>query len=57
MAWLLLGVIVMAGLGLYALSLLNTDKKPEVDETLANVLKDHVTRAENGPTARKGRNQ
>ena len=59
MMWMALGVVAMAWLGLYTLYMLNPDRKIETEaeenERLANVLKDHVTRAEYGPTAKKGR--
>jgi len=53
MIWMALGVIAMAWIGLHALSLLTPNEKAEADKLLANVIKDHVTRAENGPTSKR----
>ena len=57
MMWMALGVVAIAWLGLYTLYMLNPNRKIETEAEevarLANVLKDHVSRAENGPTSKK----
>ena len=57
MMWMALGVVAIAWLGLYTLYMLNPNRKIETEAEevarLANVLKDHVSRADHGPTIRR----
>lgn len=56
MTWMLLGWLTIVWLGIHTLTMLNP-KKTKTDKTFANVLVDHINRAEHGPTARGRRNR